>query len=376
MTAALFGCLAWGVLTLWVRDRWALAVGQVGLLGLAAVCLLRGRRRWPAVLWPLAAVPVWGLCQLGFGWTEDRWMTSEMVLCWTGHLAAAFVAAQAEVDRRWFRRLLAGFGVALALESMAQCWTAGGRVFWWFDSGYADRVFGPFVYHNKFAQFLELVLPVVLLEGFEDRSRAGLWMAGAAVVFGGIVASSSRSGLLMGVVELALVLAAGYAAGLVRGRMAMWSGASLVVLAMAGGLLAGWSGVLERVTGLDPRQDLRLPVWRSTIEMVLRRPWTGFGLGSFAVIYPAFADMDVGLAVNTAHQDWLQWAAEGGLPMLAAMLGFAGLVAPRLWRSLWGVGALVVLLHGMLDYPMHQTPAFASLVIVVAVLAVASDGPP
>ncbi|MBN9656854.1 MAG: O-antigen ligase family protein [Acidobacteria bacterium] len=303
----------------------------------------------------------------------DRWNTSESVLIWTGHFATAFVAAQLTGEARRFRVLFAVFGTVLALESILQCWTAGGRVFWLFDSGYTERVFGPFLYHNKFAQFVELVLPVVLFQALKDRQQALLWFAAAALLFGGILASASRSGLLMALLELGLFMAAAYVSGAVRGRTAVWSGISLALLAVAGGVLAGWTGMLERLTGLDPRLDLRLPIWKSTLTMIAERPATGFGLGSFPNVYPAYADMDIGLFVNTAHQDWLQWAAEGGVPMLLAMLGFAGMAAPRLLRSLWGAGALVVLLHGMLDYPMSQNPAFASLVVAVIMLAATSD---
>lgn len=378
MSAALFFCLAWGILTLWVRDRWAVASFQAGILLLAAICILQswkqGRKpRWHPILWPLAAVPCWALCQLAFGWSVDRWNTSESVLIWTGHFAVAFVAVQLAGETRRFRVLFAVFGTALAVEAMLQCWTAGGRVFWLFDSGYTERVFGPFVYHNKFAQFIELVLPVVLFQALEDRKRALVWFAAAALLFGGILASASRSGLMMGLLELGLLLAAAYVSGAVRGKAVIWSGVSLALLAVAGGLLAGWTGMLERLTGLDPRLDLRLPIWKSTLAMIGERPATGFGLGSFPIVYPAYADMDVGLIVNTAHQDWLQWTAEGGVPMLLAMLGFIGMAASRLLRSIWGTGALVVLLHGVVDYPMHQNPAFASLVIAVVVLAASSS---
>lgn len=378
MSTALFFCLAWGILTLWVRDRWAVASFQAGVLVLAAICIFqswkRGQQpRWHPILWPLAAVPCWGLCQLAFGWSVDRWNTSESVLIWTGHFAVAFVAVQLAGETRHFRVLFAVFGTVLAVEAMLQCWTSGGRVFWLFDSGYTERVFGPFVYHNKFAQFMELVLPFVLFQILEDRKRALVWFAAAALLFGGILASASRSGLMMGVLELGLFLAAAFVCGAVRGKAVMWSGVSLTLLAAAGGLLAGWAGMLERLTGLDPRLDLRLPIWNSTLAMIGERPATGFGLGSFASVYPAYAHMDVGLFVNTAHQDWLQWAAEGGFPMLLAMLGFMSMAASRLLRSLWGCGALVVLLHGLVDYPMHQNPAFASLVIAVVVLAATSN---
>jgi O-antigen ligase len=294
-------------------------------------------------------------------------------LIWIGHFAVAFVAVQLAGETRRFRVLFAVFGTVLAVEAMLQCWTAGGWVFWLFDSGYTERVFGPFVYHNKFAQFIELVLPVVLFQSLEDRRRALVWFAAAAVLFGGILASASRSGLMMGLLELGLLLAAAYVCGAVRGKAVVLSGLSLALLAVAGGLLAGWTGMLDRLTGLDPRLDLRLPIWKSTLAMIGERPATGFGLGTFSSVYPAYADMDVGLIVNTAHQDWLQWTAEGGVPMLLAMLGFLGMAASRLLRSIWGAGALIVLLHGLVDYPLHQNPAFASLVIALVVLATTSN---
>ncbi len=270
MSTALFVCLVWGILTVWVRDRWAVASLQVPALLLAACCLVKawraGRKpRWHPLLWPLVAVPCWGLCQLVAGWSVDPWNTSEAVLIWTGHLAVAFVAVQLTGETRRFRVLLAVFGTVLAVEAMLQCWTASGRVFWLFDSGYTERVFGPFVYHNKFAQFVELVLPVVLFQALEDRKRALLWLAAAAWLFGGILVSASRSGLLMGLLEMGLFLATAYVSGAVRGKALVWSGVSLALLAVAGGLLAGWTGTVERLTGLDPRMDLRLPIWKSTL---------------------------------------------------------------------------------------------------------------
>ncbi|WP_321473431.1 O-antigen ligase family protein [uncultured Paludibaculum sp.] len=378
MSTALFLCLAWGILTLWVRDRWAVSSFQVGALVLAAISLVRSWKdgkppRWHPLLWPLAAIPAWGLVQLALGISVDPWNTSEAILIWAGHFAVAFVAVQVAGEARRLRILLAGFGVTLAVESMMQCWTAGGRVFWLFDSGYTERVFGPFVYHNKFAQFVELIMPIVLFQSMVDRKRALLWFTGAALLFGGILASASRSGLLLALLALGLFLAAGFVSGAVRGRAVLWLALGLALLCAGGAVLAGWTGTLERLTGLDPRFDLRVPIWKSTLAMIRERPGVGFGLGSFPIVYPAYAELDVGLTVNTAHQDWLQWVAEGGLPMLLAMLGFTGMAAPRLFRSIWGTGVLAVLLHGLLDYPMHQTPAFASLVIAVATLSATSE---
>ena len=49
----------------------------------------------------------------------------------------------------------------------------------------------------------------------------------------------------------------------------------------------------------------------------------GFGLGTFETVYPHFALFDIGLIVNHAHNDWLEWAAEGGVPLALALLSLA-----------------------------------------------------
>jgi O-antigen ligase len=54
--------------------------------------------------------------------------------------------------------------------------------------------------------------------------------------------------------------------------------------------------------------------------MAREKPWTGFGLGIWPTVYPANALYDDGTFVNEAHNDWLQWAVEGGVPLVAAML--------------------------------------------------------
>ena len=98
----------------------------------------------------------------------------------------------------------------------------------------------------------------------------------------------------------------------------------------------------------------------SSIAMVRDRPLTGFGLGTWPEAYPGFARFDDGTYVNQAHNDWLQWLAEGGLPFLALMLGIAGWSLGPAVRSLWGVGILSVWLHALIDYPMQQRPALAA----------------
>ena len=99
---------------------------------------------------------------------------------------------------------------------------------------------------------------------------------------------------------------------------------------------------------------------RASLAMIHDRPWMGSGLGTWTLMYPRYAGLDTGLAVNQAHNDWAQWAAEGGLPFLLIMILFAGLLCKPAFRSIYGLGVVAVLLHALVDYPMQQRPALAA----------------
>ena len=97
--------------------------------------------------------------------------------------------------------------------------------------------------------------------------------------------------------------------------------------------------------------------------MIRDRPVMGFGLGTWSTAYPAYALRDNGLLANQAHNDWAQWAVEGGLPLLALMLWVAARSARLALRALWGIGVVAVFVHSLVDYPL-QRPALAGLFFV------------
>jgi O-antigen ligase len=101
-------------------------------------------------------------------------------------------------------------------------------------------------------------------------------------------------------------------------------------------------------------------------------------LGTWSQVYPGFARYDDGTFVNQAHNDWAQWTAEGGILLLALMLFVAIRVLRPAWRSVWGLGMVAVLAHCLVDYPMQQRPALATLFFVMLGLAMRSgeSGPP
>jgi O-antigen ligase len=122
--------------------------------------------------------------------------------------------------------------------------------------------------------------------------------------------------------------------------------------------------LLERLQDPDPMRDRR-EIFASTAAMIAERPWTGYGLGTFATVYPEFARFDPGAVVEHAHNDWLEWAAEGGWPYAALWLLLALATLRPAVESIWGIA---VFLHALVDYPLARLGVAAWLFILVGVL--------
>jgi O-antigen ligase len=92
--------------------------------------------------------------------------------------------------------------------------------------------------------------------------------------------------------------------------------------------------------------------------MVRARPILGFGLGTFEIAYPAYALRDVGAIVNHAHNDWVEWAADGGIPFSLAMAAVAVWCGVKATSRPWALGIVSVFLHSLIDFPL-QNPVIA-----------------
>jgi hypothetical protein len=105
--------------------------------------------------------------------------------------------------------------------------------------------------------------------------------------------------------------------------------------------------------------------------MIHDRPLTGFGLGTWSIVYFGYAPDDDGLIANQAHNDWAQWAAEGGLLFFGLMLSIAVWSFPFAWRTGWGLGVIAVFLHCLVDYPIQRTAVAFVMFTIMAAAAVA-----
>ena len=108
--------------------------------------------------------------------------------------------------------------------------------------------------------------------------------------------------------------------------------------------------------------------------MIQQRPLTGWGLGTYVPVYRMFARYDDGTYVNHAHNDWLEWTAEGGVFFSGAMLVLVFWSFRPAIRSLWGLGVAALPIHALVDYPFARLGVCGWYFALIGMLAVAGRG--
>ena len=96
--------------------------------------------------------------------------------------------------------------LVLSVVSAVQTFTSHGLVYWLFPTGYEDFVLGPFVYHNQYAGFIELILPLALVGALEDRRRMPACAAIAAAMYASVIAAASRAGAILATAEILVIV--------------------------------------------------------------------------------------------------------------------------------------------------------------------------
>ncbi len=130
---------------------------------------------------------------------------------------------------------------------------------------------------------------------------------------------------------------------------------------------------------------VRLSIDRDCLRMFLKRPFLGWGLGTFPIVYPEFRSFYTTFFVNEAHNDYLQLLVETGLAGFAIAGWFLVLVFRRAAGKLknWTetasgaltvaalLGCVGILVHSVFDFNL-QIPANAALFYVLCAIAAAA----
>jgi O-antigen ligase len=395
---------------------WGIAQALIILLGLFLVIsppenTSRTRRQ---LLWIPTALVAWVAAQwvgsrygaIGF----DTHAIETRGLALITSIIAFYVALEVARERESGKRLafcLVAIGLFEAVFGLAQYLTGWQQIWNFRRRFYIGSATGTYVNHNHFAGLLEMIFPLALglafyhaqkarhhsrhssMRGFLDQLgrpemlKSLLLLLVATTLFLATVFSLSRMGMISMFASIG-VMGAVQCSGKSRSLLA----AVLTLVLLASGVAASmWVGVAPVVEhfGQLPRNEApahssegRVALWGDTLKLIGEHPWTGVGLGCFEVAFTAVQSIQLTYVADHAHNDYLELAAELGLPAAVLLFSLLLWLAGRILRasrraqsslrralalgSLGGIGALLV--HSVADFNLY-IPANA---LVFAVL--------
>ncbi len=426
LTVGMFMAMALSALAFGAAVPWGMAaLGMIvmTLLFLWTVKSVVDRRvliSVPTVTWPIVLLLLYGLMQSmsmvdenGQRWSismdiEATRLTLEIgvVLVIAMILAASLLSTHERLV--WFCNFVTAFGFALSVFGMIQFFTWNGKFFWILEPlTPPSSPFGPFINHNHFAGYIEMIVPIPLalvLTRVIRKERALLFFFAVALMSVATVVSLSRGGMVSLVSGIMFVIIFGLRPAMMRdegmgGRrfpFFLSRVAAMLVLAFtigAGIIWVGGDTVINRVEKMDFSGEVRSRepgketffqsrgwIWRDTYDMIGDNWLTGVGLGAYQTAYSIYTQHDGSLIVGQAHNDYLQVVADagvlGGILALAflIMLGRDFMIALRhrdpFIASLalgCGGGIFALLIHSLFDFNL-QMPSNALLFLVLAAL--------
>ena len=331
----------------------------------------RQNRDWTArfALLLLCLLPAWVLLQLLFRTTVYAEPTRLALLAALSYPCVVYLLsdlAARHVDQA--RRTMVWFAFVVSVIAILQNATAPGKVFWLFQTPYT-LIMGPILSRNHWAAFVEAVLPIALYYALRSPDSLWLYSAMAASLYASVIAGASRAGTVICTVELVVVPI------LIARRRHLPSAAGRIFVPIIGTvvlftLIVGPEVVIERLMEPDP-YSMRRDVIEPSLAIVRDHPGMGIGTGNWPIVYPQYASRDFGVFMNEAHNDWLQWAGEGGVFYAAVFLLLAAIAWRQAWRFPWAAGVPAVFCHAFVDYPFSR-PALAAWTLSVFALSLAS----
>lgn len=341
--------------------------------------------------------------------------TEAMKLC--AYVTAGALAGLLSLRVQNARRLLAAvaligtayavYGIVLSALSTSQVAILEGVA-----SAYGRDVTSGFVSKNSFATFTGISLlaslalladegrqAIVASRGWRTHlrtlilyatGRGSLWLASSLVLFGALVASDSRAGLMSCLVGLFVVfiLAVAVAAGKSRLRWTLTGGALAGVAIFALFVVNGETlqSRFENLIETRGHGELRPLMWDAALRAIEANPWSGTGLGTYRDVYPGYAQQFVPYVVDRVHNDYLELALGLGIPAavlwLLALCFLVGQCAWGIFRrrrrrlyAMTAVGATALVgFHALFDFSL-QMPAVALFYAVVLGIGLGQSQP-
>jgi putative inorganic carbon (HCO3(-)) transporter len=352
-------------------SNWFLLViiWSLGIAGWLVWQAFRGRS-WHVMFLVLlfsAAVMFWFL--------QPLWSTAIVAGIWAWHATAR--NNQQGVIR--FLKVLLVIGLFEALLGLAQFFVMPGWIFGYLSP--VSRSSGTLINRNHFAGLMEMFIPIALglayisAHRFGELARAYTYLLVGALMSLALLFSVSRMGILSFLFTLCFL-------GILqwhKSRRSLAAGLALGMgaLVAVGALWIGVDSVVQRYSELMVgdgffRQS-RVMIFRDVTRMIAANP-LGIGVDNFHDRFREYQTFHPDLLFDHAHNDYLETAAEWGLPVAMAFWSFIVFTAARAVRLFVSVqspeqqgillaciGAiLAILVHSLMDFNL-QIPSNAML---------------
>ncbi|MXP10901.1 O-antigen ligase family protein [Pseudoblastomonas halimionae] len=397
-------CLAIGLVTL-KRDQ--VHIHRLALGIMAAIVVLIGLHvvPLPPAIWsalPGRDIAVEAGRLVGL---EDQWrpLTLSPHRGWNAFYAmlvpaaAMILAMQLTVDQhRKLLLVILALAATSALLAVAQVASGLNRSLFPYAVTNTDYPVGLFANRNHSAAMLCIALPMLAVFGLKAKGAVRALVhtatgATAIVLVLLALATGSRAGFV------GLVIAALFSAALIRAweppvrkRGARSLKPFYIVGAIATVFVTAFIAIafsradgLGRLAETSAADENRWPVWETVVGFMGQYQPFGSGVGSFVELFQVHEPRDMlGTTYwNHAHNDWLEWILELGVPAVI-LLVLAMVAIARTGRTAWarlplgrtpdllswvGLSALFILgLWSLVDYPL-RVPSLACVAAVAAV---------
>lgn len=425
LAAVAFTALAHGAVEAWSVAIFELLV--LLLLFLWAIKSFTEKRlevKIPLTALPLAAFCLFGLIQsISFAdengqinsLSFDPEATKSTVKILFFLLVAHIIAANFFRSREKQRKLivfLTIFGFALAVFGLLQYFTWNGNLYWLRPALVTTKgVIGPFVNHNHFAGYLELIVPLpiaLIVTGAIDRNKI-LYGFAAVIMAIALAASLSRGGIISLASGLAFIVVAGFAfarrkkrwdedddfaGNFDRSSLLNFGAVALIICAvLVGTFWVANTAVIERLTKnnlvsaeekAETFENSRGWIWKNSWTIFRMNPVSGVGMGAYETAYPQYSSENNGLSqvIDRAHNDYLQVLSDTGLIGGAIALAFLVMLLIFINQSLRthdkfraglaiGCGSAIfsLLVHSIFDFNL-QIPSTSLLFLVLTAVSV------
>lgn len=364
-----------------------LVLGWIGLQEAPILSEFGGNPLWWEVTATLGSVPDPGALTL------VRSSAIESLLRLATYGAVFWLAFQFGQDQRYAKRLLMAVaisGTVYAIYGLVVHWGGFERVLWVEHTVTRRDLSATLINRNSYATLagLSLLCAIGLYQaslerGLESKrtgrdrlgfllhhafSKGAVMLTSILVLLTALFLTHSRAGVTCGLIGLFCLMYLAH----VRWRKKSWISRGLALCLPVGLLVAyllsgeGWQ---HRLVGTDLEKEGRLVMYEQVWQAIQAAPWNGYGAGSFASVFPMFAD-ELTSHWDKAHNDWLETLFDLGWP--AGLLWFATLFGlcfrclagafrrkrDRVYSMVGCSAGLLVGLHSFVDFSL-QIPAVA-----------------